>query len=106
MARAERGEVWMVDLGLAAKVRPEVVVSVPFLDNERALYSIIPHTTAVWGTRFEVQVAVRGLEEGAFDAQGVRPIPGRVFMRRLGGLSPAQMVEIEAALRRWFGMRT
>ena len=82
MARAERGEVWMVDLGLAAKVRPAVVVSVAFLDKERALYAIVPHTTALWGTRFEARVAVRWLEEGAFDAQGVRPVPNRVFMRR------------------------
>ena len=76
-----------------------------FLDKERALYAIVPHTTAVWGTRFEVRVAVRWLEDGAFDAQGVRPVPQRVLMRRLGVLSTAQMMEIEAALARWFGMQ-
>jgi len=64
MPTAHRGEVWQVDLGLAAKVRPALVVSIPFLDNERALYAIIPHTTAPRGTRFEVGLTVSGLEAG------------------------------------------
>lgn len=43
---AQRGEVWLVDLGLAAKVRPALVISVPYRDDERALFSIVPHTTS------------------------------------------------------------
>ncbi len=41
MARAEvtRGEIWLVDLGMAQKVRPAVVLSVAYLDHERALIS-------------------------------------------------------------------
>ena len=53
----------------------------------------------------EVRIAVRWLDDGAFDAQGVRPVPSRVFLRRLGVLNAAQMAEIDAALGRWFGMR-
>ena len=30
-----RGEVWLVDLGLAAKTRPAVVLSVPTEDQDR-----------------------------------------------------------------------
>ena len=38
MARlAQRGEIWMIDLGLAAKVRPCLVLSIEFRDNERAV---------------------------------------------------------------------
>jgi mRNA interferase MazF len=33
-----RGEAWVVDLGMAAKVRPAVVVSVPVTDIDRAWY--------------------------------------------------------------------
>jgi mRNA interferase MazF len=29
MTSPRRGEVWLVDLGMAAKVRPAVVISVP-----------------------------------------------------------------------------
>ena len=30
MSKTRRGEVWQTDLGLAAKVRPVLVISVPF----------------------------------------------------------------------------
>lgn len=51
---AARGELWLVDLGMAAKVRPALVVSVPADDAERALVTIVPHTTSLRGSRFEV----------------------------------------------------
>lgn len=66
-----RGEVWLVDLGMAAKVRPALVVSVPYSDTERALVTLVPHTTSRRESRFEVPVTVRYLRSGAFDAQGV-----------------------------------
>jgi mRNA interferase MazF len=65
-----RGEVWIVDLGLAAKVRPAVVLSVPPSETERALVTLVPHTTSLRGSRFEVATRVPFLKEGAFDAQG------------------------------------
>ena len=40
-----RGEVWLFDLGMAEKVRPALVVSVAFGDADRALVTIVPHTT-------------------------------------------------------------
>lgn len=42
---AARGELWLVDLGMAAKVRPALVISVPAHDADRALVTIVPHTT-------------------------------------------------------------
>jgi mRNA interferase MazF len=33
----ERGEVWLADLGLAAKVRPVLVISVAYADADYAL---------------------------------------------------------------------
>ena len=104
MPNAKRGEVWLVDLGLAAKVRPAVLVSVEFLDHERALYAVMPHTTAVRRTRFEAVVNVSWLENGAFDAQGIRNIPGAVLVRRLGILSGHEMKSVEAAIRSWFNL--
>ena len=54
MPRADRGSVWIVDLGLAAKVRPCLVLSVPTDPQDRVLVTLVPHTTSVQGTRFEV----------------------------------------------------
>jgi mRNA interferase MazF len=53
-----RGEVWIVDLGVAAKVRPALVLSVPPSDTERALVTMVPHTTSLRGSRFEVATRV------------------------------------------------
>jgi len=105
MPTAHRGEVWQVDLGLAAKVRPALVVSIPFLDNERALYAIIPHTTAPRGTRFEVGLTVSGLEAGVFDVQGLRSIPPNVLVRRRAALTTEQLASIESLVKLWLGLK-
>jgi mRNA interferase MazF len=65
----------MVDLGLAAKVRPCLVLSVPIEESDRSLVTLIPHTTTLRQSRFEVAVSVRFLRPGAFDAQGIVTVP-------------------------------
>jgi mRNA interferase MazF len=62
-----RGDVWLVDLGPIAKVRPCLVISIPFEDQDRALVSVVPHTTSRRGSRFEIEVNVKFLAPGAFD---------------------------------------
>ena len=54
MAKPKRGEVWLVDMRYATKVRPALVFSVPFIGNERAVTTVVPHTTSVRGTRLEI----------------------------------------------------
>jgi mRNA interferase MazF len=99
-----RGEVWLVDLGLAAKVRPCLVLSVPFNDTERALATLVPHTTAARGTRFEATPKADFLKEGAFDAQGIVSVPAAKLLRRLGRLRGDQLAQIEAVVREWLGL--
>ncbi len=94
----------MVDLGMAAKVRPALILSVAVLDDERHLYGIVPHTTNPWGTRFEAEVKVPWLKAGAFDAQGFRPVPPVAFQRRMGKLNAEQLTEVEEAMLRWIGV--
>ena len=100
----ERGEVWQVDFGMAQKVRPALVISIPYADADRALIGVIPHTTAVRDSQFEVSVPVRFLQEGAFLVQGIVAVPPKFFIRRLGALSGEQMRSIEVALQRWLGL--
>ena len=104
MPSASRGEVWQIDLGMVAKVRPALILNIPFQDHERAVYAIVPHTTSVRGTRFEALVQVRGLASGAFDAQGLRQVPGTVLLRRLHVLSATQIAEVERVTRLWLGL--
>jgi hypothetical protein len=69
MSLPERGEVWLVDLGFAAKVRPVLGVSVPHAVTDYALIQVIPHTTQARGAQFEVQLPVAFLQSGAFNVQ-------------------------------------
>ncbi len=104
MAPPERGDVWLADLGFAAKVRPVLVVSVPYADTDYALIQVVPHTTQPRGTQFEVRLPVRFLEAGAFNVQGMLAVPSATFLRHLGSRAPPQIELVEAAIRRWLGL--
>ena len=104
MNKAKRGEVWLVDLGLVAKVRPCLVLSIPFEDQDRALITLIAHTTSLRGSRFEVELQTRFLRPGAFDAQNLVTIPQAKLLRRLGTLSASQLAAVEDIVRKWLGL--
>jgi mRNA interferase MazF len=105
MSKPQRGEVWLADLGLGAKVRPVLIISVPFKDSDRAIITIVPHTTKVIGSEHEVHLPISWLEKGAFNVQSVMPAAPPQFIRRIGALTPQQLTEIESALRRWAGLK-
>jgi len=99
-----RGEVWLVDLGYIAKVRPCLVISVPVLGEERALVTLVPHTTRARGTRFEVDIEAKFLRSGVFDAQNLVTIPYIKLIKKLGILSPEQLAQVEEALYLWLDL--
>lgn len=99
----KRGEVWQVDFGITQKVRPALVISIPFGDADRALIGVVPHTTAVRGSQFEVRIRAPFLSEGAFLVQGIQAVPPKFFLRRLGVLTPEQLHRIARVLLRWQG---
>ena len=104
MKAPQRGEVWLVDLGMTAKVRPAVVISIPANDADRALVTLVPHTTSVRGSRFEAAVQVGFLKVGAFDAQSIVTIPHPRLFHVLGKLNATQLGAVEAVLRTWLGL--
>ncbi|HEV7570095.1 MAG TPA: type II toxin-antitoxin system PemK/MazF family toxin [Thermoanaerobaculia bacterium] len=99
-----RGEVWLVDMGMEGKIRPCLVLSVPAGDSDRALFTVVPHTTSLRGSRLECAQHVSFLKAGAFDAQGVTPVPRPRFMHRLGTLNTPQLREVETAVADWLGL--
>ena len=99
-----RGEVWIVDLGMIAKIRPCLVLSIPLLDQDRALVTIVPHTTQPRGSRFEVNTPARFLKSGVFDMQELQPVPLAKFIRKAGTLTDEQMQDIEDAVCEWLGL--
>jgi len=104
VSRAQRGEVWLVDLGMVAKTRPVLILSVAYNDQERALVTFIPRTTNVRGTRFEVPHHGRGYDTGAFDAQGIATVPAAQLIRRLGAIDGPTLTQIETSVKRWLGL--
>jgi mRNA-degrading endonuclease toxin of MazEF toxin-antitoxin module len=105
MPVARRGEIWLVDLGMIQKTRPGFILSVAFLDHERAVVTYVPRTTLVRGTRFEVAHQARGFEPGVFDAQGVGGVPVVKLVRNLGVLDLETLERVELAVKNWLGLR-
>jgi len=101
---AQRGEVWLIDLGMAAKPRPALILSVAYLDHERAVLTYVPRTTSLRGTRFEVQHLARGFEPGAFDAQGLGGVPPVRLIRRLSSVDAPTLSRVEAAVKAWLSL--
>ena len=100
----KRGEVWLVDLGMAQKTRPAVILNVPHGDTDRVIITIVLHTTSVRGSAFEVSVPVPFLRDGTFVVQGLTTIPTRQALRRLGNLTHEQLAPIEQGVRAWLGL--
>lgn len=104
MKNPQRGDVWLADFGYAAKIRPALVLSIPALDEDRALATMVMHTTSVRGTRFEVALDVKFLRPGAFECQNLTTASHAQLIRKLGTLTPAQMEFIEETIRLWLGL--
>lgn len=100
MPQADRGSVWIVDLGMVAKVRPCLVLSVAIDPADRVLVTLVPRTTSIQGTRFEVAAQAKFLRPGGvFDAQQVVTVPQVKLIRKLGDLPPDQLALVEEAVR-------
>ena len=98
MPRLQAGEIWLVDLGLAAKVRPCLILSDYPTDDELALVIVIPHTTAVRKNRWELAIPKRFLKPGVFHLQQIQPVSLARLERKLGVLPPEDFKKIKSAL--------
>ena len=88
---------------MAEKVRPALIVSVPFGDSDRALITIVPHTTSLRGSHYEIPVNVPFLKPGAFLVQSIATYPNVRAMRKLGTLKPEQFDTVFSGLLGWLG---
>lgn len=81
------GEVWLADLGLAAKTRPVVIVSRHDPDAPRALTIYVPLTTQNRGSRYEVELPRLHFlhETSVANVQGVASIAVTRLKRKNSG---------------------
>jgi mRNA interferase MazF len=86
------------------KVRPALILNRPFKDSDRALISVIPHTTTVRRSELEVAFNVPFLQPGAFLVQNPITISAAKAERFLGRLTVQQLALVEAGVRDWLGL--
>jgi len=98
MARANPGDVWIVDLGLAAKVRPCLVLSDYPRDDELSLVIVVPHTTAVRNNRWEMPMPKKFLKPGVFHLQQLQAVPIVRLQRRIGQLADEELRLVRSKL--------
>jgi mRNA interferase MazF len=69
---------------MVEKVRPVLIFSVPFGDADRAVVTVVFHSTALRGSEFEVKIQVPFLKDGAFIAQSIATYPTVRAIRKVG----------------------
>ena len=95
------GEIWLADLGLAAKPRPVLVVSRADPDPPRVLYIYVPLTTQYRGSDYEVQLGQLPFlhAESVANVQGIGSLPDARFLRKLGHLRAESLESVKEAIR-------
>jgi mRNA interferase MazF len=105
MTRARRGEVWQVDFGFTAKVRPALLLTDETDDdNELDVVTLVLHTTALRGNAWEVNIPKPFLKPGAFHCQQVQAVSAAKLLRRFGALTPDELAKVEAVLALRLGL--
>jgi len=94
------GEIWLADLGLAAKTRPVVIVSRQDPDPLRALVLYVPLTTQRRNSPYEVPLPRLPFldRESVANVQGLGSLPTVRLERKIGRLSEGMMERIKDGL--------
>jgi len=98
------GEIWMIDFGMAAKVRPTLMSTGDPADDELDVVTTLLHTTALRGNRWELSIPKPFLKPGAFHLQQVQTVSTVKLERRLGELTKNEMDRVLDALAERFAM--
>ena len=94
------GEVWLADLGFAAKSRPVIIVSRFDSDPPRALALYVPITTQYRNSLYEVELPeLSFLHQKSFaNVQGLGSLPYVRFERMIGHLPEGVVNLVKRAL--------
>lgn len=99
--RVEPGEVWLADLGMAAKTRPVIIVSRYDFNPPRDIVIYVPCTTQDRGSSYEVNLSelVFLREGGVANVQGLGSIPTRRLEKKLGVVPGPLMQKIRDVIK-------
>ena len=102
MPLPHRGEVWLADLGIAAKVRPDSQCPAGTPRSGSYYVRSTHHQRArdpVRGRRAETLPQRRSVR-----AQGLVTVAPARLLRRLGRLEPGELELVEEAVKRWLAL--
>lgn len=103
--KAKPGEIWLADLGLAAKprpvLRPVLIVSRHDPDPPRALTIYVPLTTQHRGSPYEIPVGNLPFLDpsSVVNVQGIGTLIEPRLERKLGQVPAALMAKVKDAIR-------
>ena len=110
MANPKPGEVYWVDLGIAAKYRPLMVVSREDAQADRALAVCVPLTTEIRGGNYEVPIPrvrwMPGADEGIANVQGITSIEHRRLERYAGRFESSVITKVRDAIAWMIELKT
>ena len=97
--KPESGEVWLADLGLAAKTRPVVIVSRYDPDPPRSLVIYVPLTSQNRNSKYEVELPnISFLDKlSVANVQGIGSLSTIRLEYKLGKLSDEILTKIKKA---------
>jgi mRNA interferase MazF len=98
MPAIKAGEVWVIDFGLAAKVRPALLLTGTPADDELDVVTVVLHTTALRGNKWELSIPKPFLKPGAFHLQQIQTVSSVNLERKLGTLNKDEVDRVLDAL--------
>ena len=106
MTGFSRGDVVVVDLGMTAKVRPCVVVSIGQPDRQRNMSVVVPMTTEIRGGEAEIRFPKPAWlrQESVVNALGIAGVDNAKIERRIAAFPLDKMAELESVLKRLLGL--
>ena len=106
MTSFSRGDVVVVDLGMTAKVRPCVVVSVNQPDRQRNMAVVVPMTTEIRGGECEIRFPKPAWlrQESVVNVLGIAGVDTAKIERRISAFPADKMLELESVLKRLLGL--
>lgn len=106
MTAFNRGDVVVVDVGMAAKIRPCVKVSVSNPDRQRTLCVAVPMTTEIRGGECEISFPKPPWlrQESVVNVLGITGVDNAKIERRIAAFPADKISEIESVLKRLLGL--
>ncbi len=106
MTSFSRGDVVLVDLGMMAKVRPCVVISISKPDSQRNMSVVVPMTTEIRGGECEIHFPKPAWlrQESVVNVMGIAGVDNAKIERRISAFPADKILEIESVLKRLLGL--